>query len=57
MELEFRRRIEMHDSLMRQIEERREKLRQEVEEDARYKEQVFTDYLKQLFNLLIFLFF
>lgn len=41
IEREFRRRIETHDSLLRQMEERREKLRQEAEEDARYKEQVF----------------
>lgn len=45
VEREFRRRIETHDSLMRQMEERREKLRQDAEADARYKEQVFGKHL------------
>lgn len=40
VEREFRRRLETYESLMKQMEERRERLRQEAEEDARYKEQV-----------------
>lgn len=54
VEREFRRRIETHDSLMRQMEERRVKLRQEAEEDARYKEQVLTKKKEDTFHKICY---
>lgn len=40
VEREFRRRLEVQESLLTQMEERKERLRKEAEEDAKFKDQV-----------------